>query len=97
MGHSVRIRKARIVLDPARGANLELLTGKNLGVLTGRLPGLATEPVQARKVDAGGTVYLRLARPTRARYLLIWFTLLPPDSVGTFREAIYNVRLKGTP
>jgi hypothetical protein len=97
MGRAVRIRKARIVLDPARGANLELLTGKNLGVLTGRLPGLATEPVQARKVDAGGTVYLRLARPKRARYLLIWFTLLPPDSAGTFREAIYNVRLKGTP
>src|SRR5215470_9662740 len=97
MGHSVRITKARIVLDPARGANLELLTGKNLEALTGRLPYLATEPVQARMVDAGGTLYLWLARPKRARYLLIWFTLLPPDSAGTFREVVYNVRLKGTP
>jgi hypothetical protein len=24
-------------------------------------------------------------------------TLLPPDSAGTFQEAIYGVRLKGTP
>jgi len=97
MGHSVRITKARIVLEPARGANLELLTGKNLEGLTRRLSGLAKEPVQAGVVDAGGTVHLRLARPKRARYLLIWFTLLPPDSAGTFREAIYSVLLKGTP
>ena len=97
MGHPVRITKVRLVLDPARGANLELLTGKDLEALTGRLPGLAKEPVQARVIDAGGTVHVRLARPKRARYLLVWFTLLPPDAVGTFREAIYSVGVKGTP
>jgi hypothetical protein len=97
MGQPVRITKVRIVLDPARGANLEVLTGKDLEALTGRLPGLAKEPVQARVIDAGGTLHLRLARPKRARYLLIWFTALPPDAVGTFREAIYSVLVKGTP
>ncbi len=89
MGHPVRITRVRIVLDPARGANLE--------VLTGRLPVMAKERIQARAVNAGGTLHLRLARPERARYLLIWFTLLPPDSAGTFQEGIYSVRLKGTP
>ena len=88
MGHPVRITRARIVLDAARGANLELLTG--------RLPVMAKQRVQARVVDVDGTLHLRLARPERARYLLIWFTLLPPDSTGTFREAIYSVQLKGT-
>jgi hypothetical protein len=88
MGHLVTITRVRIVLDAARGANLELLTG--------RLPVIAKERVQARVVDAGGTLHLRLARPERARYLLIWFTLLPPDSAGTFQEGIYDVRLKGT-
>ncbi len=87
MGHPVRITRVLIVLDAARGANLELLTG--------RLPVMAKERVQARVVDGGGMLHLRLARPERARYLLIWFTLLPPDSAGTFREAIYSVRLKG--
>jgi len=87
MGHPVRITRVRIVLDAARGANLELLTG--------RLPVMAKERVQARVVDAGGTLHLSLARPEQARYLLIWFTLLPPDSAGTFREGIYSVRLKG--
>jgi hypothetical protein len=36
-----------------------------------------------------------LARHHRARYLLIWFTLLPSDSAGTFRASIYDVSLKG--
>jgi hypothetical protein len=89
MGHLVRITRVRIALDAARGVNLELLTG--------RLPVMAKDRVQARVVDGGGTLHVRLARPDRARYLLIWFTLLPPDSAGTFQEAIYGVRLKGTP
>jgi hypothetical protein len=89
MGHPVRITRVRIVLDTARGANLELLTGER--------PILAKQRVQARVSDAGGSLHLRLARPERARYLLIWFTLLPPDSAGTFQEAIYSVRLTGTP
>jgi len=89
MGHPVRITRVRIVLDTPRGAKLELLTG--------RLPVLAKQRVQASVTDAGGTLHIRLARPERARFLLIWFTLLPPDSAGTFQEAIYSVRVKGTP
>ena len=89
MGHPVRITRVQLVLDAAHGANLELLTG--------RLPVMAEERVQAQVADAGGTLELRLARPQRARYLLVWFTLLPPDSAGTFEEAIYSVRLRGTP
>ena len=45
--------------------------------------------------DTGVTVHLTLARPRRARYLLIWFTQLPPDSAGTFKASVYDVRLKG--
>jgi hypothetical protein len=97
MGHPVRITRVRIVLDTARGANLELLTGKDPEVLTARLPGLPKGPVQARVIDAGGTLERRLARPRRARYLLIWFTLLPPDAAGTFQEAVYSVWVEGTP
>ena len=39
---------------------------------------------------------LRLSRPKRARYLLIWFTLLPPDSAGTFQVSVYNLVIMGT-
>ena len=42
-----------------------------------------------------GTLRLKLARPERARYLLVWFTLLPPDSTGTFQASVYNIKIVG--
>jgi len=42
-------------------------------------------------------VTMRPARPAKARYLLLWFTRLPPDSSGTFEAIIYDVQLHGTP
>jgi hypothetical protein len=35
------------------------------------------------------------AQPAHGRYLLIWFTVLPPDSFGTFQASVYNVRVEG--
>ena len=87
MGHTVTITSARITLGSASGADLQVRTGKSAALTTMRL--------QASASDAGGTVHLTLARPHRARYLLIWFTQLPPDSAGTFKASVYDVRLKG--
>ena len=87
MGHAVRITSVQIVLGRAHGADLELLTGK--------LPVLARQRLQASVSDAGGRVRLKLARPQRARYLIVWFTLLPPDSSGTFRASVHNIRIYG--
>ena len=39
----------------------------------------------------------RLRKPVHARYLIIWFTKLPPDPSGTFQAGIYSIRLKGRP
>jgi hypothetical protein len=85
MGHPVTVTGARIILGNARGADLQ--------VLTGRTPVLARMRRQATASDAGGAVHLRLARHHRARYLLIWFTSLPADSPGKFQASVYNVRL----
>jgi hypothetical protein len=87
MGRPVTITSARISLGSARGADLQVRTGK--------VPALARMRLQASASDASGTVHLSLARPHRARYLLIWFTQLPPDSAGTFKASVYGVRLKG--
>jgi len=51
----------------------------------------------ARATEAGGLVIMRPARPAKARYLLLWFAPLPPDSYGTFQAIVYDVRLHGTP
>lgn len=87
MGHPVTITSVRIILGSARGAALQ--------VLTGEAPAMTKRRPQARASDASGTVHLNLARPHRGRYLLIWFTLLPRDSAGTFQASVYDVRLKG--
>jgi hypothetical protein len=87
MGHPVKITSLGIILGSASGANLQ--------VLTGRTPVLTRMRRQADANDAGGAVHLRLARPDRARYLLIWFTRLPAGSHGKYQASVYNVSLKG--
>jgi hypothetical protein len=87
MGHPVRITSVQIVLGSAPGADLELLTGE--------VPVLAEQRLQASASDVGGAVRLRLTRPERARYLIVWFTLLPPDSSGTFQVSVHNIRIFG--
>jgi hypothetical protein len=65
-------------------------------VYTGAEPVLADDHVQATAHDVGGNVRLKLSDPHRARYLVIWFTQLPPDSAGTFQEGVYAIKVKGT-
>ena len=88
MGRPVKISSVRILIDNATGADLTLYTGAE--------PVLADEQVQASAHDVGGSVRLKLSDPKRARYLVIWFTQLPPDSAGTFQEGIYSIKVKGT-
>jgi helix-turn-helix protein len=85
MRRSVTITSVRIVLSPYRGANLQLRAGGSAARLR----------VVARASDTGGTVRLRLAAPVRARYLLIWFTLLPPNGQGRYQESIHGVVVNG--
>jgi hypothetical protein len=40
-------------------------------------------------------VHLRLTTSARGRYVLIWFTSLPPDPAGTFQASVHNLRLDG--
>jgi hypothetical protein len=38
-----------------------------------------------------------LTRPVRARYVLIWFTRLPPDISGTYQVSVSRIALQGQP
>jgi cytoskeletal protein RodZ len=87
MGRSATITAARISLGRAHGAGLQLRVGN--------APALADLPPVAQRANAGGVVRLRLMRPAHGRYVLLWFTSLPPDSAGTFQVRVYNLRLEG--
>jgi O-antigen/teichoic acid export membrane protein len=88
MGRDVTITSVRVLLGSASGTDFQLRAG-DAGSSLAKL-----RPV-ARATGAGGNVNLRLATPAHARYLLIWFTKLPPDSSGTFQANVYNVRVEG--
>jgi eukaryotic-like serine/threonine-protein kinase len=88
MGSSATITSVRITLGSAVGADLQLRVGDT--------PALADLPVAASASDAGGTVDLSLTHAVSARYVLIWFTLLPPNGVaGQYQASVYQVLVSG--
>jgi O-antigen/teichoic acid export membrane protein len=88
MGHTVTITSVRLVLGSAGGADFQLRVGGTASSLKGL-------PAVARETGAGGPVRLQLTTPAHGRYVLIWFTKLPPDTSGTFQASVASIRLKG--
>ncbi len=88
MGKQVTVTSARILLGTAAGGRLQLRAGN--------APVLADLQVVAQTHLPGGPVTVSVSSPVKARYLLIWFTRLPPDSSGTYQDSISDVSLTGT-
>lgn len=65
------------------------IPGATLQVRAGTSPGSLRTVASAS--SAGGTVRLPLASRPRVRYLVLWFTRLPPDGNGTYQAAVYGV------
>ncbi len=87
MGRTVTISSVRLSLGHAGGADLQLRAGSH--------PVLADLRTVATSAGAGSTVQLSPTSPVHARYLLIWFTKLPPDSAGTYQASIYAIHVRG--
>ena len=87
MGQAVTVTSVRLSLVGAAGADLELRAGRS--------PVLDSLRTVASRAGAGGTVRLQLATPVHARYLLIWFTSLPPDPSGTYQVSVYDITVRG--
>ena len=87
MGRTVTVSDLRIVLGKIPGANFEVRVGAAASLSDLRTAGHVT--------DAGEQADVRLSKPARGRYVLIWFTKLPPDASGTFQVSVYSVSLQG--
>lgn len=87
MGRPVTITAAQLTLGSAPGADIQLRVGT--------APALADLPQVARAVNADRLVHLRPSTGAHGRYVLIWFTSLPPDPAGTFQASVYALRLEG--
>jgi hypothetical protein len=88
MGHPVTITSVRINMAGYRGANLQLRVGDSAG-------DPSSLRVVAHKSGVGGTVRIGLSSPQHARYVLIWFTQLPPNGAGTYQATVYHVVVNG--
>jgi hypothetical protein len=86
MGRTVTVTSVRVSLN-GHGANLQLRAGAK--------PTPARLPVVASVSDAGGIVRLTPNAPVHVRYLLLWFTHLPPDGAGTYQASVYQITVKG--
>jgi hypothetical protein len=89
LGQTVTVTSVDVSLGGEPGASLQLRAGSE--------PALAALPTVAGVSGAGGTVQLRPSAPVRARYVLIWFTTLPPDPAGTYQASVYRVTVQGRP
>jgi hypothetical protein len=86
MGQAVTITAVKVTLG---------FPGADLQLRAGTAPALAALPVAATAADAGRVASLPLAVPVRARYVLLWFTRLPPDGAGTYQASVHQVTVQG--
>jgi cytoskeletal protein RodZ len=89
MGRTVTVTSVRVWLTASAGAGLQLRAGAK--PLPRWLPVVASAP------NAGGAVQLRPGGSVDVRYLLIWFTKLPPDNAGHYQAGVYKILVKGQP
>ncbi|MGH3210849.1 MAG: hypothetical protein ACRDNO_24145, partial [Trebonia sp.] len=87
LGGKVTVTSVRLDLGQYQGADLQIRIGN----------GTASQDllVGAKANDVGGVVKLTLRHPTAARYLLIWFTQLPPDGSGHYAASVSHVVVTG--
>jgi hypothetical protein len=88
MGQPVTVANVRLVLGSTPGADVQVRVGNSA-----TLAGLGTV---ASAADVGGTVQLTAASPSAGRYVLVWFTRLPPYSNGQYRVDVYDVTVAGS-
>ena len=87
MGRPVSVASVRLSLTSHSGADIQLRAGSK--------PVPAWLPRVASASNAGGTVRLQPGSPAHVRYVLIWFTKLPPDNAGTYRASVYRITVQG--
>ena len=88
MGQVVTITGAEVTLGSVPGADFQMRAGDT--------PSLARLSPVAVATNASGVMAVRFTALVHARYVLIWFTKLPPAASGAFQASVYNVTVQGS-
>ncbi len=96
MGKPVRLSSVRVMFGSIPGADVQIKLGNN----NTRAPStLSSFTTVADGTDLAGTHTFTVSSRATGRYVLIWFTKLPPQSAGSsnrFEGKIYNVVVRGS-
>jgi hypothetical protein len=89
LGRTVTVTTVTLTLGSPPGTALELRLGA--------APDLTALPVVTNATATRDQLSLPLASPAKARYVLLWFTRLPPDDAGTYQLFVHRVAIQGHP
>jgi F5/8 type C domain-containing protein len=94
MGKPVRLSSVTVTFGATPGADVRIELGN---ANTRSAATLSQFTTVARKQNVGGMTTFSITRKTSGRYLLIWFTKLPPTShASQFLAKVANVAVRGT-
>jgi hypothetical protein len=93
MGHTVRLSSVTIRFGTNVGADVQLKLGTSEVRSKGNLDSMATV---ASKNDIGGTFTFPVTSKATGRYLVIWFTKMPPIGGGKYMAQVFSVSARGT-
>src|ERR1022692_1951961 len=97
MGHAVRLSSVKVLFGPTAGANVAIGVG-NDGSASQQSDANFTTVSSAANLP-GGSHTFRSGSAATGRYVLIWFTRLPPESGGpasNYQAEIFNVVVRGS-
>jgi len=92
MGGPVRLKSVTITFGSAPDADVAIKVGNDDTLAAATLPTFTTV---AAADGIGGVHTFRSAKSLRGRYVLIWFTKLPPVGPGKFQAQIFTVVVRG--
>jgi hypothetical protein len=89
LGRTVTVTTVTLTFGSPPGTSLELRLGA--------APDLSGLPVVTTATATRDQLSVPLASPAKARYVLLWFTRLPPDGAGTYQLFVHRVAIQGHP
>ncbi|MDR2985752.1 MAG: hypothetical protein LBV34_13025, partial [Nocardiopsaceae bacterium] len=95
MGHKVRFSSVTVTFNSEPGAEVELKVGDSSDRSKQNLDNMTTV---ASATNPMGKHPFQFTSQVTGRYLVIWFTKLPPmpDSSGRYEAQVFNVTIRGT-
>jgi hypothetical protein len=91
LGRSYSVSAVKVSLGSLPGAAFQIRLGERAAL--GSLPVVASGTADT----AADALTLSMKAPVKARYVLIWFTRLPPDGAGHYQAWIHQVTVRGLP